>query len=722
MPDLPDQTVLEGTLEQIAFQSPDGAWSVLKLQSPAQQRPYTVTGNFGRVVPGEVLRVKGRWSEHPRYGATFRVSSYETTGSATLTGIRKYLSSGVIKGLGEATARKLTDHFGMETLELLDKNPEKIFDVPGIQKKRAKKIVKAWKGESKLREMLVFLQGYGVSPAYARKIYARYQDQTVAMVRENPYRLATEIRGIGFKKADAIAMHLGHAEDSPFRADAAVRYMLRECSTEGNTYYPRQELVSRIARQLGVAAAVADEAVDRLATRGRVILLDGRVYLPHLFRAEYEIAARLGAMAQVPGSFDDQRLELLISEGEKRVGVELDPNQRQAVLAVFRNRLVVITGGPGTGKTTLLRVLISVFRKLDLEVLCASPTGRAAKRMAEATGHKASTIHRLLQYQPPTRSFLRNEENPLQGDLLAIDEASMLDTMLTCSLVRALPKDACFVLIGDIDQLPSVGPGNVLRDLIASELFALVRLQKIFRQAEESLIVTNAHRINRGRMPICPPDGGARRDFFLAPAQAPARALEVVKLIVSERIPKVFGLDPVQDVQVLAPMYSGIVGVDSLNQELQILLNPGEEGIRYRKIQFRAGDKVMQIVNDYDKQVFNGDIGRVEMVDLSEQTLLIDFSGRRIPYAKSELDALTLAYAVTVHKSQGSEYPAVVMLLMNQHYVMLRRNLLYTGLTRARKLAVVVGQQTALYRAVKHNPSAQRYTSLTECLLGTSPS
>ena len=712
---LTSQTVVEGTLEQIVFQSERDSWCVLKLQPEStDRRPLTVTGTFARLVPGEVLRITGRWSEHPRYGPTFKASSYQQVSPATVVGIRKYLATGV-KGIGEITARKLTDHFGTSTLDILDQDPQRILDVPGITQGRAKKIAKAWKGHSAMREILVFLQGYGVSSGYAHKIHRLYKERTVDMVQENPYRLATDVRGIGFKKADAIAMHLGHEKDSPFRAEAAVAYMMGESSSEGHTYTPREELLRLVARELGVARKICDDAIDRLAGDGRVLLENDRVYLPHLFRAEYEIAAQLRDLTDSPG-LQDPRLDRLLTDIEAEVGVELEGEQRQAILSVFENRLVIITGGPGTGKTTLLKVLLRLFDRLGLQVLCSSPTGRAAKRMTEATGYEACTIHRLLQYQPRTREFFRNQDNPLQSDLLVIDEASMLDTELLCHLVKALPTDACFVLVGDVDQLPSVGPGNVLRDLIASGLFSVVRLLKIFRQAEQSLIVTNAHRINSGQMPVAPPNGGPLRDFFVSPARTPERALALVKSIVSERIPKVFQFDPIRDVQVLAPMYSGVVGVDSLNQELQQLLNPEGDSLKHGKFNFRTGDKVMQIVNDYDKSVFNGDIGFIDEVDKESANLVVDVGGRRIPYSRKELEALTLAYAVSVHKSQGSEYPVVLFVLMNQHFVMLRRNLLYTGLTRARKLAVVVGQSAAIQRAVERNPSARRYTSLAERL------
>jgi exodeoxyribonuclease V alpha subunit len=709
------QSVVEGTLEQVVYQSGEDSFCVLRLRRAEDGGLISVTGSFARVIPGEVLRVTGRWTEHPKYGPTFRAAAYQQVSPATRTGIEKYLASGAIKGIGEVTARRLVEHFGTQALEVLDAEPARILEVKGISKKRAEQIAAGWKGHSQLREVLVFLQSYGVSSTYAHKIYRLYKERTVEMVRENPYRLAVDVRGIGFKKADAIAMHLGFPKDSPFRAEAAAAYTLSEAAAEGHTYFPRRALVQQAADELDLDPELLDQAVDRLAAVGRVVLENERVYLPHLFQAEYEIAVHLRELARGPGT-EDPRLQGLLAEIERELGLELESTQREAVLAVFAHRLVVITGGPGTGKTTLLKALLRLYERLELASLCASPTGRAAKRMAEATGHEASTIHRLLQYQPRTHEFFRNADNPLSGDLLVVDEASMLDTELFAHLVKAIPGGSSFVLVGDVDQLPSVGPGSVLRDLIASELFRVVRLTKIFRQAEESLIVTNAHRVNQGRLPLAPPDGGPRRDFFLAPAPAPERALELVKTLVAQRIPQVFGLDPLRDVQVLAPMYSGVVGVENLNQELQLLLNPDGAGLQQGKTTFRKNDKVMQVYNDYDKAVFNGDVGQIVELDPESGTLGVDFTGRIVPYAQQELDALVLAYAVSVHKSQGSEYPAVVLLLMNQHYVMLRRNLLYTGLTRARRLAVLVGQPSALRRAVESNPSARRYTTLCERL------
>jgi exodeoxyribonuclease V alpha subunit len=715
MPDPSSQSVIEGTLEQIVFQSEDDSYTVLKLRRAEDGGLMSVTGSFGRLIPGEVLRVSGRWTEHPRYGPTFRAASYQQVSPANRTGIEKYLASGAIKGIGEVTARRLVEHFGAHTLEALDAEPARILEVKGISKKRAQQIAASWQGQSQLREVLVFLQGYGVSSGYAHKIYRLYKERTVEMVRQNPYRLAVDVRGIGFKKADAIAMHLGFPKDSPFRAEAAAAYSLTEAAAAGHTYFPRPLLVQQTADGLDLDPELLDQAVDRLAAVGRVVVEDDRVYLPHLFQAEYEIALHLRELSRGSG-VEDPRLSGMIAEVETKLGLTLDGTQREAVLAVFAHRLVVITGGPGTGKTTLLNVLLRVHDRLGLTSLCASPTGRAAKRMAEATGHESSTIHRLLQYQPRTHEFFRNEDNPLVGELLVVDEASMLDTELFASLVKAIPRDSAFVLVGDVDQLPSVGPGSVLRDLIASGVFHVVRLTKIFRQAEESLIVTNAHRVNQGELPYAPADGGPRKDFFLAPATVPERALELVKTLVGERIPRVFGLDPLRDIQVLAPMYSGVVGVENLNHELQHLLNPSAPGISMGKMDYRKNDKVMQILNDYEKGVFNGDVGQVVDLDPEARTLNVDYSGRLVNYAQHELDSLVLAYAVSVHKSQGSEYPAVVMLLMNQHYVMLRRNLLYTGLTRARRLAVLVGQPTALRRAVESNPSARRYTTLAERL------
>ena len=501
MPELSSQSVIEGTLEQVVFQSEDDSYTVLKLRRAEDGGLMSVTGSFGRLIPGEVLRVSGRWTEHPRYGPTFRAASYQQVSPANRTGIEKYLASGAIKGIGEVTARRLVEHFGATTLEALDAEPARILEVKGISKKRAQQIAASWQGQSQLREVLVFLQGYGVSSGYAHKIYRLYKERTVQMVRENPYRLAVDVRGIGFKKADAIAMHLGFPKDSPFRAEAAAAYSLTEAAAAGHTYFPRPLLVQQTADGLDLDPELLDQAVDRLAAVGRVVVEDDRVYLPHLFQAEYEIALHLRELSRGFG-VEDPRLAGMIAEVETKLDLTLDATQREAVLAVFAHRLVVITGGPGTGKTTIVNSILRILGRIPERVLLAAPTGRAAKRLSEATGRDAKTIHRLLEYNPRKGGFQRNEENPLAADALIVDEASMIDTVLMHQLLKAVPLTAAFILVGDVNQLPSVGAGNVLGDVIESGAVPVVRLNRIFRQASRSQIIVNAHKINDGDRPL----------------------------------------------------------------------------------------------------------------------------------------------------------------------------------------------------------------------------
>jgi exodeoxyribonuclease V alpha subunit len=722
---------LEGVLERVTYANEENAWSVVRLAVPGRQELVTAVGNLLGVQPGESLRLRGVWTTDRKYGEQFRAEGYVTVKPATLVGIEKYLGSGLVRGIGKVMAQRLVEAFGLSTLEVIEQSPERLREVEGIGPVRTARIGKAWVEQKQIRDVMVFLQSHGVSTTFAVKIYKRYQDRAIAVVKENPYRLAIDIFGIGFKTADRIAGQLGISPQAPERAEAGVLHVLGELSGEGHVCYPRARLVDAAAALLEIDPAVVEQALRALVEAGQVVetpFLDAKgetgertgdraVYLASLYRAESgvaELARELLGRAVRPVAID---VEKAIAWFEGRQGIALAPEQREAVRRAVTRKLLVITGGPGTGKTTLVNGIIQILEKKGRRILLAAPTGRAAKRMAETTGREARTLHRLLEFDPKTMGFLRDRERPLEADMVVVDEASMIDTVLAYNLLKAVPPACQLVLVGDVDQLPSVGPGNVLQDVIRSGAADVVRLAHIFRQAEKSLIVVNAHRVNHGELPrLAPP--GAAADFFFVEKGEPEEILETVKLLVKERIPEKFGLDPVRDVQVLTPMHRGLLGATSLNAELQALLNPQGASLVHGSRLLRAGDKVMQIRNNYDLEVFNGDIGRVASVDEAERTLSVEFEGRAVTYEPGDLDELVLAYACSIHKSQGSEYPCAVIPVHTQHYVMLQRNLLYTAITRARKLVVLVGSRRALAIAVKNDETQARFTQLAARLAG----
>jgi len=726
-------TTLEGILERVTYVNEENAWSVVKLDVPGKKDLVTVVGNLLGVQPGENLRLRGSWSVDRKYGEQFRADGYVTVKPATLVGIEKYLGSGLVRGIGKIMAGRLVKCFGLSTLEVIEQAPERLREVDGIGPVRSGRIAKAWVEQKQIKDVMVFLQSHGVSSTFAIKIYKHYQDRSIAVVKENPYRLAVDIFGIGFKTADKIAGQLGISPSSPERAQAGVLHVLGELSNEGHVFYPRNKLIEAAAALLEIDAGIIEIAVRVLAEAGQVVVTpilrergpaqeDQAVYLASLHRAESGMAdlgrALLRAQTR-PIAIDTEKA---ITWFEERQRISLAPEQREAVRRAVTSKFLVITGGPGTGKTTLVNGIIQVLEKKGRRILLAAPTGRAAKRMTETTGHEAKTIHRLLEFDPKTMSFLRDRERPLEADIVIVDEASMIDTVLAYNLLKAVPPSCQLVLVGDVDQLPSVGPGSVLSDVINSGAVDVVRLSHIFRQAEASLIVVNAHRVNHGEMPRLPAPG-AGADFFFVEKNEPEDVLAALKAIVQERIPERFGFDPVDDIQVLTPMHRGLLGTASLNAELQTLLNPQGAAVIHGSRTFRVGDKVMQIRNNYELEVFNGDIGRIEALDEVEHTLSVQFDGRSVTYDRADLDELVLAYACSIHKSQGSEYPCVVLPIHTQHYVMLQRNLLYTGITRARKLVVLVGTRRALAIAVKNDKTEARFTQLAARLkaLGEQP-
>ena len=707
---------IEGLVERITFFNPENGYTVLRLAPAGRStRPdelVTVVGNMPEVNPGERLRLHGRWATHPTYGRQFQAEHCEQLLPATVEGIRRYLGSGLIKGIGPRTASKIVNEFGAETLYVIDNEPHRLREVPDIGPTRYALITDAWEAQKAIKEVMVFLQGHGVTTGLAVKIYKQYGDASIPTVQADPYRLARDIWGVGFKTADKIAMALGLPADSASRQDAGVAYALSELANEGHTHAPAGVLLDTAAELLGLPAAGLAPALGRLAADGRIrrdqIDSVEAIYLTPFYQAETGVARRLKTLLSTPG----KQLQTLLSP-DRDLG--LSDEQLAAVQMALSSKVSVLTGGPGTGKTFSVQALIAALEVAGRSYALASPTGRAAKRLSEATGRPAATLHRLLGYKPDG-TFAYDESESLKVDMLVVDETSMLDLLLANNLLKALDPRAHLLLVGDVDQLPSVGAGNVLRDLIDSGVLPVTRLTRIFRQAEESLIVQNAHRIIHGEMPTFPKTASV---FFLFTQDDPVKAADWVVEVVAKRIPARFGMDPLRDVQVLSPMHRGETGVRSLNERLQAALNPAAPGKPEKAIGgrvFRPGDRVMQLRNNYHKQVFNGDIGRVSEVDLEMQALAVDFEGETVFYDWSETDELTHAYCASVHKAQGSEYTAVVLALLPQHYMLLQRNLLYTAVTRARQLCVIVGNRKAIAMAVRNAKVARRYSGLRERL------
>ncbi len=715
-----DETLL-GTVERVVFSGGDGAFTVARLKLERDGEVITVVGSLVGVPAGASLRLVGRFETTARFGAQFRIEHYTEVAPATLEGLRRYLGSGLIKGIGPELASRIVDRFGIETLEILDRDPTRIGEVAGIGQSRARAVRDAWAAQRQVREVMVFLQGYGVSPAFAARIYKRYGAASIARVRENPYRLAFDVWGIGFLSADKLAAALGVAPDAPARLEAGVRHVLDDESGNGHVFVPRARLCQKASSLLEQPEEGVAAAIDRLARAGEVAIdatvvddsKDPAIYETLLYRAETALAAGLARLLDAPAPALSVEADKAIAWYEREAGIALARQQAEAVKLALGAKVAVITGGPGVGKTTIVRGIVSILKRKGLTVALAAPTGRAAKRLTDATGAPASTLHRLLEWRPAGATFGRCPSNPLDADVLIVDEASMLDVRLGADLVAALASSARLVLVGDVDQLPSVGPGSVLGDVISSGAVPTVRLSEIFRQAAESLIVVNAHRIQEG----AEPDLGTaaadresdRRDFFFLEEDDPAAAATLIRDLVAVRLPRRYGFSP-QEIQVLSPMHRGELGAGNLNRLLQETLTAGAPGIERGQRTLRVGDKVMQVKNDYDKEVWNGDSGTVEGV--GDEALAVRFDDRLVEYTLDELDTLVLAYAATVHKSQGSEYPAVVIPVHTQHYVMLQRNLLYTAVTRGKRLVVLVGTRKALALAVRNADVAARASGL----------
>ncbi|HEX2747699.1 MAG TPA: ATP-dependent RecD-like DNA helicase [Verrucomicrobiales bacterium] len=717
---------LTGIVERVTFHTEDTGFSVLKVKVRGRMEPVTVTGKVPAVHAGETISAKGEWINVADYGRQFKAEVIETAAPSSREGIERYLGSGLIEGIGPVYAKKLVDRFGEEIFEIIEKNSAKLEEVPGVGTKRRKEIRASWEKQKSIRSIMVFLHRHGISTGKAVKIYQAYGENAIERVQGDPWQLARDIHGIGFKTADAIAQKLGMAPDAPERLRAGLFHLLLAAGDEGHCALPHTELVTRAVALLDAAPERLEDILLRMMEDAELVrsVIDGTelIFPPHLARAESEIASRLRNLSGMPSRYPQMDVETELVRVQRETGRELGEGQRAAVTAALRSRALVITGGPGVGKTTILQCILRILGTKNLKFVLAAPTGRAARRMSESTGHEAKTIHRLLEYQPGT-GFQKNRNSPLKGDLFVLDETSMVDVSLMMHWLHALPDNAHLLLVGDVDQLPSVGPGNVLADIIRSGLIPVARLTEIFRQAAESSIITAAHGINSGHVPSFPKPAPKGCDFHFIERDTPEAIQDTIVHLVRDRIPGAFELEPLRGIQVLSPMNRTPLGTNNLNLILQDALNPPAElkmEVERFGLTFRTGDKVIQTRNNYEKDVFNGDIGRVGDIESDPVRMHVHFDdGRSAIYESGDMDELRLAWAITIHKSQGSEFPAVVIPVSMQHFVMLQRNLLYTGITRGRKLVVLVGDPKALALAVKNTGATRRWGGLLQRMTGT---
>ncbi|MDJ0568071.1 MAG: ATP-dependent RecD-like DNA helicase [Pleurocapsa sp. MO_192.B19] len=719
---------LTGVIERITFHSSESGYTVARLNTGNVKQLITVVGSFANIQAGQTLQLQGQWTEHPQYGSQFQVVQYKETKPATLTGIEKYLGSGLIKGVGPVTAKRIVKHFGLDTLEIIENQIHRLSEVPGIASKRIAMIQSTWEEQKSIKEVMIFLSGHGVSTTYAVKIYKQYGSEAIATVTTNPYQLAIDIFGIGFLTADKIAVNVGVSPWSKFRYRAGVLHVLDKASEDGHCYLPESKIVPFTKELLTTDEHQAEESaiaaiLSEMVTEAQLVReLDEEVlyYKPSFYHSERHLAKLLQQKLETKINVDSDRVRSWINRFTASNKIQLSPQQYIAVETAAREKVMILTGGPGTGKTFTVRTIVTLWKAMGKKIACAAPTGRAAKRLSEMTGIEAKTLHRLLEFDPSEMGFKRNLDNQLNCSAIVVDESSMVDLFMAHSLLKAIPKDCLLLMVGDIDQLPSVGPGNVLKDLIASKEIPVVRLTQVFRQAATSAIITTAHQINRGHYPQLEPISMKSTSDCLwhSGGTEAEHGVQTICELIEHYIPHA-GFNPATDVQVLCPMTRGLIGTRNLNKVLQQLINPAAE----EKAQLtrgdsilRIGDRVMQLKNDYNKEVFNGDLGIVRAIDQTEKEVTIDFDGRDVTYDYADLNEITLAWATSIHKSQGSEYPVVILPLYTSHYVMLSRNLFYTGLTRSKKLALIVGSEKAIAIAVKQVKQQQRYTRLKERL------
>lgn len=706
---------LRGIVERVTYANEDTGYSVIKIRSKGYIELITVTGNMATVNVGSVITIKGIWINNPKYGRQFDAKEWKESLPASIYGIEKYLGSGLIKGIGPIYAKKIVALFKEDTLRIIEEEPDRIIEVPGIGKKRVEMIKRAWQDQKEIKNIMMFLQSYGISTSFGGRIYKVYGNDSISILKENPYKLADDVYGIGFKTADQLASKLGIDKESFKRCRAGIFYTLSQLSEEGHCYAYTKQLIDKCIEILEIEEPKIIMTIDHLILE-KEIIKEGtdKIYLLPFYHSECGIVRRLKQIIESSTHKKVVSSEKFIEEIERTKNIAYDKVQKEAIKKAEVSKVMVLTGGPGTGKTTTIHGIIDLFKHSKMDVILAAPTGRAAKRLSEATGMNAKTIHRLLEYKPP-EGYKKNEDNPLQGDVLILDEASMIDVILMYHLLKAVPDHMIIIIVGDIDQLPSVGPGNVLQDIIASEVIPTIKLERIFRQAMGSKIITNAHKINKGEYPDL--RGGTDSNFFFIPEEKADKVIDTIVELCIKRLPDYYKVDPIKDIQVLTPMQRTETGAANLNNALQSSLNKNTLSLKRGAIEYRLHDKVMQVRNNYDKEVFNGDVGFISAINLEDQTLRVNFDDREVEYEQLELDELVLAYATTIHKAQGSEYPIVIIPITFSHYVMLQRNLIYTGITRAKKVVVLVGTKNAIYEAVRNNKVKDRNTLLVKRLI-----